>query len=205
MSKHEKKKTKIQTITAPIFMSRSGRGFVIHPTTKEKIQIVEGKLGKALNRDLVEVSYSKSTLEGSVENIVERNRIDFVGTLEEQEDFFYLVPLDKKIHLDFVVAKDQAKNAKNNDVVLVTLDAWNDVPEAHVKTIIGPAGLNDTEMNAIAYDRGFVPAFSKKVEEEAEKLKERQKEIMSEALKERRDYRDVLTLTIDPSDARDHA
>lgn len=202
--KHKgKHQQKTRTITVPIYISRTGRGFVIHPETQEKISISSKHLGPALNKDTVEVNYSKSTNEGVVERVVERNREDFVGTLEDAGDFFYLIPSDPKIHIDFVVPKDKARGAEHGDVVLVRLKRWKDVPEAHVQHNIGRSGDHNTDMEAILYDRGFIPTFPARVLEEADALKVKHDDIMQQALRERRDYRDVLTFTIDPDDAKD--
>jgi len=56
-------------------------------------------------------------------------------------------------------------------------------------------------MKAILADHDFPLSFSKKVEQEAQKVKN---EVLANEIKKRRDYRDVLTFTIDPVDAKDY-
>jgi WD40 repeat protein len=56
-------------------------------------------------------------------------------------------------------------------------------------------------MKAILADHDFPLSFSKKVEQEAQKVKN---EVLANEIKKRRDYRDVLTFTIDPFDAKDY-
>ena len=67
--------------------------------------------------------------------------------------------------------------------------------------ILGQPGNNDTEMHAIAMEKGFDSELPTKVEDEA-------REIKKGGIKEsdylgRRDFRKILTFTIDPSDAKD--
>src|SRR5205085_7274996 len=61
-------------------------------------------------------------------------------------------------------------------------------------------GENDTEMNAILAEYGFPFSFPKEVEREAEEIPN---DITAEEVSKRRDFRDVLTFTIDPFDAKD--
>src|SRR5690606_32455890 len=61
-------------------------------------------------------------------------------------------------------------------------------------------GENDTEMSAILAEYGFPLSFPQEVEDEANAIPETFSE---DELKNRRDFRDTLTFTIDPADAKD--
>ena len=68
---------------------------------------------------------------------------------------------------------------------------------------IGKAGEHRPEMNAIVMEHGFKTSFSPEVEAEAQALESRHSEIIKEELPKRADYRDRVTMTIDPITAKD--
>ena len=66
--------------------------------------------------------------------------------------------------------------------------------------ILGKAGDNTTEMHAILAEYGLPYVYPQAVEAAAEKLSA---DITPEDYAEREDFRDVVTFTIDPKDAKD--
>ena len=66
--------------------------------------------------------------------------------------------------------------------------------------VLGIPNDNDAEMRAIALEKGFTNVFPEHVTEEAEALKTRGVIADTDT---RRDFREVLTFTIDPADAKD--
>ena len=94
--------------------------------------------------------------------------------------------------------------AKAGQKVYVEIISWKDklkAPEGKVVKILGRPGDNDTEMHAIALEKGFDSDLPQKVEEEAKKIKA--VGIKTEDFLGRRDFRKILTFTIDPEDAKD--
>ena len=69
-----------------------------------------------------------------------------------------------------------------------------------VVDVLGAAGDNDVEMNTILAQYGLPYKYPKRVEDAAEKISA---EITEQDFKEREDFRDVWTCTIDPKDAKD--
>ncbi len=93
--------------------------------------------------------------------------------------------------------------AKKGLKVAVLVDAWerNDVnPHGHIVDVLGEAGENETEIHAILAEYGLPYRFDEEVEKAAEVFSEK---IEAEEIKKRRDFRDTLTFTIDPVDAKD--
>src|SRR5690606_19050868 len=98
---------------------------------------------------------------------------------------------------------DNLNGAKNGEKVVVSIIEWPKNaknPIGKVKTVLGKKGENNTEMNAILADFGFPLEFPKAVEKAAEEISE---EITPEEIAKRRDFRNILTFTIDPFDAKD--
>ncbi len=87
--------------------------------------------------------------------------------------------------------------------VAVVVDGWkrgDATPTGHIVDVLGDPGENDTEMHAILAEYGLPYRFEPEVSNAADSISD---EITEKDLAERRDFRDVLTLTIDPADAKD--
>ena len=88
--------------------------------------------------------------------------------------------------------------------VAVVVDDWkrgDPNPSGHLVDVLGEPGDNDTEMHAILAEYGLPYRFEPEVENAADAISDA---ITAEDLKERRDFRDTLTFTIDPADAKDY-
>ena len=194
------------------------------------IFIDAGNLNTALNGDTVEISlfpkksggassrpYGKPAARGGraepeqtgeVIRIVTRAREHFVGTIDTEQGLFFVIPDDKKMYTDFVVPPKEATkhDLKKDQKVYIKILPWTDPkrnPEAQIVRVLGQKGVNDVEMEAIVLERGFEVGFPPVVEAEAEHIEKTQKIASPEELARRRDFRQTLTFTIDPFDAKD--
>ena len=87
--------------------------------------------------------------------------------------------------------------------VAVVVDEWprnQTYPVGHIVDVLGEPGENDTEMHAILAEYGLPYRFESQVANAADQISE---EITEADLAEREDFRDILTFTIDPADAKD--
>ena len=195
------------TIETVISVNGRGAGFLAVPEFKEDIEIAPGLLNTALNRDKVLAVIKKDgkKVEARIIKIIERAKTHFVGTIEKKNNnYAFLKPDDRKVYIDFFIAPPNLQNAKDGDKVLVKMLAWTDShknPEAVVKEVIGRKGENDVEMRSIVLSRGLETTFPSEVEKEAEKIKNIFK--IKDELKNRKDFRNTTTFTIDPEDAKD--
>ncbi len=195
------------TLSGQIQVTRSGAGFLLREGDEDDIYINPSSIGKALNGDTVEVrlkgrSKRSGRPEGEVTDVLQRATTRIVGTVEEGlPGTFFLLPDDDRINVDFYIPKDTLKGAKHGDKVLTELVKWERrSPEVKVLEVLGAAGEHNTEMHAILLQYGFQTQFPPQVEAEAEAIPEA---IPPAEYKKRRDMREVLTLTIDPEDAKD--
>lgn len=186
-----------------------GAGFVTHADFKEDIYIENGNLGTALHGDTVDVElYSrieKGRRIGAVRKVIERAKTEFVGTLERGSGAWRLTPDDRRVYTPFLVAGKIPKAAAPNTKALIRMTTWTDskhIPEGEIITIIGKKGDNETEMRAIVLGKGFDLQFKKELEEEAKVLK-KNSAITREEIAKRKDFRGVMTCTIDPETAQD--
>ncbi|MEK7552716.1 MAG: RNB domain-containing ribonuclease, partial [Patescibacteria group bacterium] len=196
-------------------VSTKGVGYVnpLGPDGKENrdeaIEIDANSLNTGLPGDRVKVlllptADNKKT--GEVAEIVERKRLEFVGVLESENGFSYLVPDDKRVYKDILIPPDKIGQAKTGEKVLARITKWDDPkkdPLGEVLEVIGPPGAHNTEMLAIVLDHGFRTGFPPAVEAEAHKLKSAEQKPAGGKPEKRLDYRGVSTFTIDPLDAKD--
>jgi ribonuclease R len=198
-----------------ISMSSRGTGYVkvldgkavTFKGNKNDIEIDFRDLNTSLHGDTVEVilhSKNKERTTGEVTKIISRAKTRFVGIIEIEESSFFLKPDDTKMYTDILIPKESLNGAKTGQKVFVEIVSWVDAKKAplgKVMKILGCPGDNDTEMHAIAMEKGFDSELPSKVEEEAKKIK--QSGIKESDYLGRRDFRKTLTFTIDPSDAKD--
>lgn len=162
----------------------------------------------ALTGDRVKVTFMarrrNHIKEAMVIEILERARDTFVGKLRVERDFAFLSPDGGGFVNDIIIPKNKLKGGKTGDKALVKVIMWpgedNKNIIGEVTDVLGQQGDNDVEMNSILAQYGLPYKYPKRVEEAAEKLSA---EITEQDYKEREDFREVTTFTIDPKDAKD--
>src|ERR1700743_1051709 len=189
-------------------LTTDGSAFIVtDDETESDIFVAPRKLRNALNGDRVRVYvYAKSKgkhKEGEVIEILQRNKMEFTGIVKLSERFAFFIPDDRKMMHDIFIPMNQLNGAKNGIKAVAEITDWpTDAknPIGRIKHILGAQGENDTEMNAILAEYGFPLSFPAEVEHESEEIPET---ITEEEIGRRRDFRDILTFTIDPFDAKD--
>ena len=193
-------------VTGVIDVTRRGAGYVINDVTDD-IFIPPSHMGTAFHGDTVKIKTTKKSrtgkMEGRVLEVVKRQRETYVGTVQMSQNFAFVIPDDSRIHVDFFVPKEKLGGAKDDDKVVVRFVDWpshNDSPYGEVKDVLGPSGAHETEIHAILALYNLPKTFDAEVELAAEKIPALPSE---DEIKSRRDFRDILTFTIDPHDAKD--
>ncbi len=195
-----------------------GGGVVKCEEYKDGIRVFENDVNMALHGDEVKVvvtgskaarpgitsgAPTKETI-GRITEIVLRAKTEFTGVLAELGSSYILKASDPKMYATIRIMKDRAMDAKPGDRVYVAMTEWknaNAAPEGRVIRVLGKPGEHETEMQAIALERGFTEAFPEEVLAEAKVIDARG--ITKDDLRDRRDFRKIVTFTIDPYDAKD--
>ena len=169
--------------------------------------------------------------EGEIVEIIERSRKPFVGILQvsgrqawvimESRVMPYdisiptfgerdgaLVKLDNRLFrvnglFETIDGQSREMTVRNGMKVAAVVDDWrrgDSCPTGHIVDVLGEPGENDTEMHAILAEYQLPYRFEADVENAADEISD---EITAADWAERRDFTDVLTLTIDPIDAKD--
>lgn len=210
----------------PISVIRSGKGFFKVPDSEDELFVPGENLGTAFPNDIVRIQAAGTNVDpksgetratGKVLEIVKRARETFVGKLvpaDPANDFgtpgqVFLIPDLKKMYTPFLMRGDSLPMGMK---VVARFEGWESGqlrPSATLDEIIGPAGVHETEMRALALSQGFHSNFPPGVEKEATELEETGKDQLAQeaasavASGARKDFREVTTFTIDPYDAKD--
>jgi ribonuclease R/exosome complex exonuclease DIS3/RRP44 len=192
---------------AVIDMTTKGYAYAMVDELEDDVFISPRDLNTAFNGDEVEIYiYNRKRnkkSEGEVTKILNRKRTEFVGVLDMQKDFGFVVIGDPKMYTDIFVQKNKMGEAKDGDKVVVELEEWPekaDSPFGKIIQVLGTPGEHHTEIHSILAQYGLPHEFPKEIEDFANQI---DTSIQPEEIKKRRDMRDVLTFTIDPADAKD--
>ncbi len=187
--------------------NNDGYNLVYPDDDGEPIVIPERKSAHALNDDYVRVTLFAHRRgrgrEGEIIEIIKRAHDTFVGILRVQKHYAFLVTENRAMPADIFIPRDQLKGGKSGDKAVVKLVEWpaeSRNPIGRVIDVLGPAGDNNAEMNAILAEYDLPYVYPKIVETAANKLLT---DITKEEIARREDFRDVTTFTIDPEDAKD--
>ena len=189
-------------------MTMSGAAFIVCENSDQDIYVPAPHTNGALNNDEVEVSllYRKTGRrpEGKVTKILKRNRESFIGNLHAKGKLAYVIASDPTIPFRINVKSSDLNGSKHGEKVVVKITEWpsSNYPDAlgTIQTTLGAQGDNESEMKSILVENGFDWVFPDKVNHQAEGIPA---DITDEEVGLRRDMRDILTLTIDPVDAKD--
>ena len=162
----------------------------------------------ALNGDRVKVAFmarrQNHIKEAIVTEILERKHDQAVGVLQVEKDFAFLNTEGNIFVHDILIPKKKLKGGKTGDKAVVKIIQWPSSTSKNlvgeVVDVLGKQGENTVEMHAILAQYGLPYKYPKRVEEAADKIPA---EIPQSEIDRREDFREVLTCTIDPKDAKD--
>jgi ribonuclease R len=205
-NKRGHQKSKLLLYKGKLEVVRSGTGFVSVEGLEKDILIHAENLGNALDGDEVRVRVvkeGKSRTEGAVEEVMTRKQTEFSGKLQVKEHFAFLIPDKENMPADIFIPLTQLNGAKDGDHAVARITEWSPKkknPVGEIISVLTHESLNEIAMQGILMDAGFPLHFPDDVVEEAARFSDA---IDAAELARRRDVRDILTMTIDPVDAKD--
>jgi len=196
-----------QVIEGKIDIAKRGVGYVITPDLEEDLFIPHKFMSKVVHGDTVKAevfrSKGKRKKEGRIIEIVNRDKRRFVGTIEIQKKYAFLTPDDPKIGVDIFIPKGKIKNANSGDKVIGKITDWPNSaknPFGEIVEVLGANDSNDVQMKAILAAQGIRFSFPDAVIAESNNV---DITLSENEISKRRDFRNILTFTIDPVDAKD--
>ena len=144
---------------------------------------------------------------GKVKRILQRASTTITGTLKKAKTYYYIIPDDPKIVVDIIVPEPKKSKfglpPNIDDKVIVHLSEWTHKhlsPEGAIIRGLGPTHSPSAEFEALLHRYKLKPDFKEPVLEEVNRLPT---QVSPDDIENRIDCRDLLTLTIDPEDAKD--
>ena len=188
-------------------VTSNGNAYFISEEFEDDIFVPSINLNKGLHQDTVKVyTYNKrgsKKLEADVVEVIERAKTEFVGVLQRNKNFGFVIPDAQKMYADIFIAANKIYEAEDGDKVVATITDWPENsknPFGKITKVLGKPGDHNTEIHSILLEYGLPYEFPSEVEEAAENLPI---DITKQEIAKRRDMRADLTFTIDPKDAKD--
>jgi ribonuclease R len=195
------------TVKGVLDITRSGIGYVIVANQATDILVRPNDFNTALHGDTVRVRIvgggrQSARMQGEVTEVVQRKQIEFLGKVEMVRNAaFFIADVDKPMP-DIYIPSDKLNGAIDNDRAIVRITDWEKgkKPVGAVIQVMQQGDENDAAMKEILLENGFPLFFPEAVLEESERISDiiAEKEVAT-----RKDFRDILTFTIDPVDAKD--
>lgn len=187
---------------------QKGFAFVIPETDRQDVFVTSSNLNGAMHGDRVVVKIVKEVpggkkCEGEIIRILERANKEIIGLFEDNGNYGFVVPDEKRIYQDIFIPKDSRAGAETGDIVIAEITVWPEKrrnPEGKIVEILGKKGEKGIDILTIIKKHGLPEEFPPKVENYAENISE---EIPEAEYENRKDLRDLKIVTIDGEDAKD--
>ena len=186
---------------------KSGSAYIIIDALEKDVFVPSRHLGTAVNGDEVEVAVSLvkgRNPEGKVKKIVKRNTKQVMGKIKVKKKRALVVSSSRKDPLEVNIPLDKISSAKSGDSVLVDIISWGQEDDLFIQGKVTKvfADLDDHNwtMESILVENGFSSNYPEEVLKELDSFSNT---ISEDEIMIRRDFRDILTFTIDPDNAKD--
>lgn len=206
--KNKSHSTTIPSVVGTLDISSHGMGYVMVSGLDTDIVIKRENLKNAMHGDTVEVSIFKvgpksKRPEGVITKILKHGQSELIGTIQLASFYSFVIPDNKKFTKDIFINEKNSKGLKEGDRVIVKIIDWSNQfknPEGEIVEVLNNERINEIAMKEILLQQGFTLEFQQSVLQEVASLPTK---IEEEEISKRLDYREVLTITIDPHDAKD--
>jgi len=201
--------SRINLAVGTLQVTRSGKGFVVPDNDQADVFIPASQLGSAYGGDRVVARIERRKRgwnpEGSIVKILERARSQVVGAYRRAGKYGTLAPGENTLHRDVFIPSGAEAGARDGDIVVARIAEWGSEhqdPVGEVTEVLGRPGESGVDILAIVHTHELPVGFPPDVLAEAEELALGAGDVRH--ADGRVDFRDWLTITIDPADAKDH-
>ena len=206
MKKYDRKKGRKKYLQGTINFSNRKDPIIESNSINHKIKLKYTVIN-FLHGDLVEFEILNRKRKGfymaTIISLIKREKNEYVGIIQVNKNFAFAIVDDKRIHTDIFIPSINMAGAEDGDKVLIKILEWKKQdlsPIGKIIKVLGKPGEHETEIDSILTQNNINLSFPSEVLECAKNISEN---ISKEEIKKRRDYRNILTFTIDPVDAKD--
>lgn len=197
-----------KSLIGEISLAQGGYGFFISDNNEYMdVFISQNNLNSANDKDRVKIEIIKEkeygkNAEGKVVEILQRNTSQIVGLYKKNKGFGFVISDRNNLSSDIYIDEKFSKKAKNNDKVVCEIIKYpkNGSPEGRIVEVLGNKNDFNVDVLSIIRSYGLKDNFSKKTKKEAVFI---EKEVDISKQKDRKDLRDLFTVTIDGRDSKD--
>lgn len=194
--------------TGRVDMARSGAAYIIVDDLDEDIYVQPRWINTAMHRDVVKVEVprrnTKRKQEGKIVEVISRALTHVLGKVKIFNHYAIVFPEPGTRFPEVLVKKDDLNGAEDNQRVVVNIISWgtsqNKAIWGNVNSILQNVSEHEISMQSILLGSGFNSEYPEEVLKEVEQI---DGNISKEEIKKRRDFRKILTFTIDPETAKD--
>lgn len=201
-----------QEYEGQINISTKGIGYVKVKALDISIEIPREALNKAFHGDTVKtvvtmlpsINEPGMNPQGKVIDIVRRAKVGYSGTLGFEKGAHCIMTNDGRMYTSIIIPNDKLNGAVQGDKVFCRIHEWNDPmtePKGEIIRVLGKPLENNAEMLSLALEKGFDDSYPADVIKEANDISAHG--ITDEEKSNRRDFRPIVSFTIDPEDAKD--
>ena len=135
-------------------VTNNKNGYFISDGLERDAFIPTINLNRGLDGDTVKVYVyrrrNNDRFEGEVIEVIERSKTEFVGVLQMNKNFGFVIPDNPKMYADIFISKKHIGNAEHGDKVQAKITNWPDNsknPFGKIITVLGKPGEHDTEIH----------------------------------------------------------
>ena len=195
-------------MTGKVDITKQGSAYITpdDDSTTGDVFVAEHNMNGAFHGDKVKVRIFNKKVgrtEGEIVEIIEKSKRSFVGKIEVSQKYAFVMTDNKNMPYDIFIPLTNLKGAESGQKVLANVVEWKKGmknPTGEIIDILGNAGNADVEMHAILAEFDLPYSYPESIDKLAKRISGK---ISDEERAKRRDFRDRVTFTIDPVDAKD--
>lgn len=141
--------------------------------------------------------------EGAVIRVIARGSTPILGVFRRAKHFWYVTPDQPHPLREIYIPNNAVRGVEVGQQVMVTITDWefpDQTPTGKITQVLGFPDEPGVDILRIIAEYQLPQSFPKDVLAEARQFPD---EIPPESLADREDFRDLVTVTIDPADAKD--
>jgi ribonuclease R len=184
-----------------------GFGFLAREDGGPDLFLGPGEMHRVLHGDRVMARISgvdrRGRPEGKIVEVLEHVQNRVVGRLREEHGVLFVIPEDRRISAELLVAPQEARGAAPGEVVtaeILVQPARNTRPVARVVEVLGRYAAPGMEIEIALRKHALPHVFSREAERLCEKFA---KDVTARDRRGRTDLRELPLVTIDGENARD--
>lgn len=201
--------SRINLVVGLLRITRAGHGFVVPESDQEDVFVPAPQLGNAYDGDRVVARIDRRRRdrnpEGTVVKVLERSHTQVVGVYHRSGQYGFLAPSEGGLHRDVFIPRGSEAGVRDGQLAVARIVDWGSAhhdPVGEVSRVLGSPGDPGVDVLAIVHAHELPSEFPAQVAKEAKSIAQEARHGLR--LDGREDFRDQLTFTIDPEDAKDH-